>query len=689
MKQNIIINNCRLFALASTMLMAFAITSCSDVDIPSAANLNCVSDLSYSVQNRSVTLTWTAPQGDISGYEVLQNGTELATTTNTQTSYTVEKVESGTEQAFTVKTVYADGTVSEGATVYVTVEFSGPKSAYLVFSNYSSLDDDEKASHDWFDTNYVQMGKGDFISLSDLGNLDPEIYGCLWIHVDENGIGDLRSTSWSGSPASALLSSDVLSAIASYGKKGGNLFLTNHATQLVGRLGRIEEKYNPGLIGDGEGGEGTDYWTINPYLGYSCDPRYDNTGSELYKGLQTDNAAYAYTTYPMIGSGWREDHNCCWDLNSYGFNLTKYGNTVNAFQKTNKCTVLATWGQVMDYAVGGLIDFKPTATWSGRIVAMGLAAYEWNQNSSTNQYQSNIETFTANALTYMAEKPEYIAETDDVFYGYVIYANSYDEIADDDERASAAWFKTNYVDTGKGAFVLASDLGSVNSDDYQCLFVHIDRVGISDGWQDLPSPMNSDATVGALEQYVKNGGNLLLANHACQYVNAIGRIPDKCKTAALGSGEGGEGTDIWSANPYQGYDYDRYDHTSHAIYKGMELDPDLSDVYGWPPGYTLIGPGWREDHNCIYDVNAMGYTGGDNNIKNFETEQNCSCLATWSHVRDYCVSGITEFYPNGDYKGRIISIGLAAYEWNQNSGVNKYQSNIEQLTKNALDYLAE
>jgi len=675
--------------VASAITLAGVTTSCSDVDIPGFKQIDGAAGLTCTVQNRSVTLTWEAPQGSVAGYRILQNGTLIASVDASQTSYTIDKVEAGVEQAFTVKAVYADGTVSEGVTTYVTVDFSGPMSAYLVFADQSSLDDDEQASYNWFKTNYVETGKGEFISLADISKLDPDIYGCLWIHVDENGVGDVRNTNWNGKPAAALLSQTVLGEIADYGKAGGNLLLTNHATQLMGKLGRIDEAYNPGLIGDGEGGSGTDYWTINPYLGYSCDPRYDNTDSPLFAGLQTDNSAYSYTTYPMIGAGQREDHNCCWDLNSYGFNLSKYGNTVNAYQKVNKCTVLATWGQVVDYAVGGLIDFRPTATWSGRIVAMGLAAYEWNQNSGTNVYQSNIEKFTANALNYMSEKPEYVAETEEAFYGYMVYANSYDEIADDDERASAAWFKANYVDTGKGAFVYAQNLTSISSDDYQCLFIHIDRTGIADGYQNLPAPMNSENVVSAVKQYVIDGGNLLLATHACQYVHAIGRIPDNCKTAALGSGEGGEGTDIWSANPYQGYDLDRIDHTGHAIYRGMTLDQDLVDIYGWPPGYTLIGAGHREDHNCIYDVNAMGYSGGDNNIKNFETDQSCSCLATWSHVRDYCVSGITEFYPKDDYAGRIIAIGLAAYEWNQNSGVNPYQGNIEKLTRNALDYLAE
>ena len=73
-------------------------------------------------------------------------------------------------------------------------------------------------------------------------------------------------------------------------------------------------------------------------------------------------------------------------------------------------------------------------------------------------------------------------------------------------------------------------------------------------------------------------------------------------------------------------------------------------------------------------------------IKNFEVTTNSLVLATWGHVRDHCVAGLVEFYSNSEH-GRCIANGFAAYEWNQNSGENPYQHNVEQLTLNILDYL--
>lgn len=661
------------YYISALLLAGSMFTSCSDVDIPGSADLARVMNLEYTVQNRSVTLSWNAPEGDVKGYQVLQNGVRIASLA--ETSYTVDKVEAGVEQAFTVKAEYGDGTVSEGLTVYVTVEFSGPKSAYLVLAG--ALDDDEQASYDWFKANYVDQNKGEFIPVDEVSKLDPEIYGCLMIHIDRVGIGK---------GADRLpLDETAKAAIANYGKKGGNLFLSNHAAQLVAGLGRIDARYDANIFSDGEGGDNPDIWNVCPYLGYSCEPRYDNTSHPFFAGMETANVSDWAPGYSTAAPGHKEDHNCCWDLNGYGFDLNRYGNTVNAYQKINKCTVLATWSHVKDYAVGVAMDYNPTATWAGRIIAIGTNCYEWNQPGNT--FQTNIEKMAANALNYMAEVPEYVPSTDDAFYGYVQLGEP--SSLDDDELASYNWFKTNYVDAGKGAFIPVNAINSISPEDYTCIMVHVDRVGMGNNVQNLPAGIGGGSALNAIGNYVKNGGNLFLCNMASLLVQGIGRIPANCKITVFGDGNGGTGDDVWTACPYQGYqDFGNpegqcYDHTGHAIYRGIELE-QFSD---WAPGIPLIGPGQREDHNCLWDVNAMEYKGGVNNIKNFEDDQNCSCLATWSHVKDWCVSGITEFYAKDEYKGRIIAIGLAAYEWNQNSGPNPYQGNIEKIAKNALDYL--
>lgn len=93
-----------------------------------------------------------------------------------------------------------------------------------------------------------------------------------------------------------------------------------------------------------------------------------------------------------------------WDLNSYGFPslYPNARNVVKAFEEENNATVLATWGHVTDDCCAGMVEFAPTAEYQGTCIAIGLAAYEWNQNSNLNVYQDNLVLMTKNILHYLS-----------------------------------------------------------------------------------------------------------------------------------------------------------------------------------------------------------------------------------------------------------------------------------------------
>ena len=121
---------------------------------------------------------------------------------------------------------------------------------------------------------------------------------------------------------------------------------------------------------------------------------------------------------------------------------------------------------------------------------------------------------------------------------------------------------------------------------------------------------------------------------------------------------------------------------SHDIFAGLATIPDFGHET-----FALEGPGWREDHNCCWDLNTYGFPGEPNTVADFEKATNSIVLATWAHVVDYCVAGIVEFLPTDERPGRCLAIGLSAYEFKQNTG-NPFQSNVERLTKNCIDYLS-
>ncbi len=269
--------------------------------------------------------------------------------------------------------------------------------------------------------------------------------------------------------------------------------------------------------------------------------------------------------------------------------------------------------------------------------------------------------------------------------GYVMLAETVQQLPDDDERAAAAWF----AQQENAEFISPSKIAELDADLYPVLWIEIDRVGLPIGWQNLPEALVSDEVIVALRQYSANGGSLYLSNMATQLTVPLGFVPSDMAPNIYGNGDGGSGTDVWVINPYLGWDFRNgsdqgfYDRTGHAVYNGLTLEDPNN--YGYP-NLPLIGPGQREDHNCMWDCNVYGKGNYPDVIKNFEVTTNSLVLATWGHVRDHCVAGLVEFYANTEH-GRCIANGLAAYEWNQNSGVNPYQHNIEQLTKNILDYL--
>ncbi len=268
---------------------------------------------------------------------------------------------------------------------------------------------------------------------------------------------------------------------------------------------------------------------------------------------------------------------------------------------------------------------------------------------------------------------------------FLLLASSANALPDDDERAAAEWFATQE----NAEMVSISQLANLDPDIYAVLWVMVDRVGLPVGWQNLPDGLADDATIEALKKFSANGGSLYLSNMATQLTVPLGFVPENMAPTLFGNGEGGTGNDVWVINPYLGWDFRNgsdqgfYDRTTHAIYKDITLEDPNNYGYANLP---LIGPGTREDHNCMWDCNIYGKGDQKDVIANFEVTTSSMVLATWGHVRDHCVAGLVEFYANAE-RGRCVANGFAAYEWNQNSGDNPYKANVEKLTSNILDYL--
>ena len=267
-----------------------------------------------------------------------------------------------------------------------------------------------------------------------------------------------------------------------------------------------------------------------------------------------------------------------------------------------------------------------------------------------------------------------------MFIGY----DNVNAIEDDDEKAAAQWFNTNYVAKGEGQFFTPANINTLNAKNVRALWVAIDRVGIGVGYNNLPAAFNSDEAINAMKTFVRAGGNLLLTSHATQLIVPLERVTEVYAPNIFGAGAGGDNPDKWGINAQIGVTQAN-DHRSHAIYQGLETNTTQYEDHHFFP---MIGVGCKEDHNCNWDFNHIaGLEDNPNKLVDFEQKTSSTVLGAWQHVTDYACAGVIEFHPTTGFKGTILCNGIAAYEWNQNNVTNAYQSNIEKLTANSLEYL--
>ena len=664
----------KIFNIIGALCMACGFWACSDVDIPESAS-NSKGTVTSIVANipegtRQLTLNWTNPVGDIVGIQIIKDNTDIIELEGAPTSYLIKKAPTNVEVIYTIKARFSDGTVSNGQTIRIFIPYEAKKAngtvAMLVPNDYATGSADEKDAVEWFKKNYVNAGKGTLITPATIDDLDAEKQAACWVMCDRVGIDN----GWKNLPGN-LAATATIEALKAFANDGGNLFLTNHATQLTVALGRIDENFAPGIFGSGEGGNNNDIWGVHPIIGNVEGQIYDHSGHDIYRGMTYEAGLFA-GIYSFEGPGFKGDHNCMWDLNAYG--LTPNPNVVKTWEETTNSTVLGTWNHVVDYCCAGIVDFAPTTTFAARILAVGLAAYEWNLGSDVNSKQDQLEMFTANCLKYVAAPVDQKVA--------MLVPNDY-ATGSADEKAAADWFQKNYVDAGKGILLTPATIDQLDIEANPMCWVMCDRVGIDNGWKNLPGNLAATATIEALKAFANDGGNLFLTNHATQLTVALGRIDENYAPGIFGSGEGGNNNDIWGVHPIIGnVEGQIYDHSQHAIYWGMTYEASL-----FAGIYCFEGPGFKGDHNCMWDLNAYGLTPNPNVVKTWEETTNSTVLGTWNHVVDYCCAGIVDFEPTTTFAARILAVGLAAYEWNLGSDVNSKQDQLERFTANSISYL--
>lgn len=278
---------------------------------------------------------------------------------------------------------------------------------------------------------------------------------------------------------------------------------------------------------------------------------------------------------------------------------------------------------------------------------------------------------------------------------------------DDDEASAWLWFQANYP---KGEYVYFGNINTVaDVEDYRMLFWlrDIETGNADDIWNFSEAAKNAAPCI---EQYVKNGGNLLLWSHAVPYIGTINRLPTSLLRGvgnAFGCGVGGFNPDVWKMGVCLNTGSFSKDFSSHAIYAGIETEKLNDNCF---KAIAMKGKGWTEDHNCLFFDIPAKLTGLDNTSEEcynvVTNDYGIYPLGTW----DSQVSWVSQLNiweakgadkaPEGFQKGcgTVLCIGNGGCEFSMknedgtpdksaNPKNNSCQGNILKLAKNSIEYL--
>ena len=274
------------------------------------------------------------------------------------------------------------------------------------------------------------------------------------------------------------------------------------------------------------------------------------------------------------------------------------------------------------------------------------------------------------------------------------------EKGDDDEASAWLWLHDTYPTAQYLYFGNIKSAADV--DPFRVLFWLRDLEGVGEG-EVFAMPEVVETATPIIRNWYKDGGSLLLWSHATVYAGHLGRVnldDMKGNDRAIGTGFGGVNNDVWrmAVELYPDHKFKK-DHSTHPIYKGLEVETNADTKL-----IAFKGPGWTEDHNCLFFNLPSLWTGIGN------TEEACytQCtqtygvypLGTWDS-QIWWVSQLNVWEAqqgNTEFKGTLLCIGNGGCEFSMKNADgtpdksatpknNSCQSNILKLAKNSVDYL--
>jgi len=235
------------------------------------------------------------------------------------------------------------------------------------------------------------------------------------------------------------------------------------------------------------------------------------------------------------------------------------------------------------------------------------------------------------------------------------------------ERDAYNWFKNTYSAASKERILISTLQASSSKvpDDIDVLWVNLDRNDDHLDWSGDAKGYDvifNDNVVAALSNFVKRGGNLLLTKQAARLASRIERANSYPTTCTMNKFQNQESSASVQELGASGYKV--FNDCSFESFK-----------------YALLSSSYNVDRECVWEFAS------DEDRSSFEAANNAKVLGVDGREGGYGKSGFIEFYPQGDYKGTVLLMGLYGYLWCEDN-TNSLKANVQKLTQNMLDYLS-
>ncbi len=232
-------------------------------------------------------------------------------------------------------------------------------------------------------------------------------------------------------------------------------------------------------------------------------------------------------------------------------------------------------------------------------------------------------------------------------------------------KAAAQWAMNNIPNM---KYICVQDVlsGVVKLEDFRMLWCHLD-------FTDWPSYMWDSRNL--FNSFWAAGGSMLATRDGARYINDVWCIALNQKSPNV---DGGGNVDT-TLQEDRGISIKGYE--NHPLYEDLAVTPE-GVVFLKSTGCNNTG------RTMYWNVSQEPYTGLDS----WKEATGATDLANDDSGNPDMIT-IAEFEPRemvGRMSGKVITIGSEYYEWHDKNGAeNRYEDNLHQLTKNAINYLCK